>query len=433
MNIVEELPKTILMVVIFLLSTTVFAQELELFKSTIFYHGDVDFELKASYSAGEIINTNITINNLESFPIFDGYLVIQIIEGCKEPVYPTSKAECNVVHEEKIEGIDLMPWSEKIVKWSYKLPEDIKSGDYKVSVYFKTKGTPIVGIPASFFEQVYKNFTLTNGKDFPKAKISWTKTHVAGGYAQSGPGVLPGSEVEGVVFLKAIKEFKGNLNVKICSYDDTACDSYLIEKSYSVKLAEGEEKPLIISFIAPSKPDAYAIRFELVDENGRLNSLYRSRIVVLGEGARILKLAISKPYYKAGETGWIRVLATGPLMYSPILPSVSEVKNVKLNVYLTHNGKEIFKDFKVIPILRTDELTVNEFSFTLHENVDKINVCAELSNDIIYDKYCYTTTFEMPTVEKQKIIPSFYFNIILLSIIILIIVGIFLYLWRRRK
>lgn len=425
----EKVARTVL-VLISLLSITAFAQELELFKSSMFYHGSLDFELKASYSAGEVISTNITITNLESFPIFDGYLVIQIIEGCKEPVYPTNKAECNVVHEEKIEGIDLLPASERVVNYSYKLPDDIKSGDYRIDVYFKTKRTPIVGIPASFVEQAYKTFKLINGKDFPKAKISWTKTHVAGGYAQSGAGVLAGSEVEGVVFLKAIKEFSGNLNVKICSYDDTACDSYLIEKSYPVKLAESEEKPLIISFVAPSKPDAYAIRFELVDENGRLNSLYRSRIVVLGEGGRILKLAISKPYYKAGEIGWIRVLATGPLMYSPILPSISEIKNVKLNVYLTYQGKEIFRDSKVISALHTDELIASEFTFTSPKDMDKINVCAELSNGIVYDKYCYATTFEMPITKKPKIIPTLYLT---LSIIILIMVGVFLYLWRKKR
>jgi len=107
-----------------------------------------------------------------------------------------------------------------------------------------------------------------------------------------------------------------------------------------------------VSFYAPAKPQAYSIRLELREENGRMVSLYRSRIVVSGEAARIRKAASDRIYYNAGDSG--KVYApdrTFPGSGQPI----RYIKNAEVSVSVrSKSGEEIYSKSSVLPELSVE-------------------------------------------------------------------------------
>lgn len=384
----EKIKKLLLMTLFIFLLPVVIAQDVERFSQTIFYKGDVNFILNPSYKAGEYLITDITVTNLENFPIVDGYLVVELIQGCKTPVYPTQFSDCdNILYETKIERINLNSGEEKIIPFSYKLPSNLKSGSYRMDVYFQTKRTPVVGLVESFYLPAYQSFEITGG-NYPEVKFLRSKTHVAGGFSQSGPGVYGGANVPGLIYLSnpTDSKFEGNLFVGVCYWDDTSCDSYVLNKSYPVNIETNEEKSVQIEFTSPNKPGAYAIRLELKDLSGKMVSLYRSRIVTIGENVRIQKLAISKPYFDK-EEGWVMVLLNGPSF-----PSNLVMDKINLTVWVTDlsNNKNVFRQTKTIEKIKTDELVGKVFSFTSTPNLANFKICAKVdSAKESYDTYCY--------------------------------------------
>ncbi len=410
---------------------------IESFKSSLFYHGNVRISLaKNLYSPGEGLQARVELQNFESFPLLNTYLVIELVRGCETPLQPTYLGECNVVHEERVHVGTLLPGETKVVVWNFTLPQDLRPGVYRVDVYFKNDRTPIFGIPHSFFMPAYVTFNVSyaEGADYPRAKILWTKTHVLGGYAQSGPMVLPGTLVEGAVFVKAFQSFDGTLSVKVCPYDDTSCKNFPIERVYRVKLKKGEEKPFIINFTAPTAPNAYSIRLELRDVNGRLHSLYRSRIVVLGEGARILKMAVSNVTLESGKESWVLVAVTGPLGYSTILPSKKNVTGVKLKVWVETKGKEVtLSDEHTFPSLSFDQIEVYQAKFVPIASLADFRVCTSLTKDgKVLDEYCESVwTEKLPVIVTGREVPSL--NAIIVAGVVGLLILMVIVIHKRRR
>ena len=70
--------------------------------SELFYAGDVTYDLKDTYLPGDILETDLQISNMEEFPIAGVYLIIDIVEGCKTPTYPSQDSDCDNIFFEKI-------------------------------------------------------------------------------------------------------------------------------------------------------------------------------------------------------------------------------------------------------------------------------------------------------------------------------------------
>ncbi len=387
---------------IFLVPAVVFAQSADgdIFSSSIFYRGDVSFDLeKKAYLPGDVVSADVTVYNLENFPLVDSFLVFDVVAGGAEHVYPSQSSDAdNVLFEKVVGGIDLAANGKKTVHFFYTIPMDQRSGTYRLEAYYGTKRTPVVGIPAIFISPKYAVFSVEGSGEFPNAFISRTKTMFINETGPIGVGVAPGSAVNGSVYI----ENRGSsglggysLVVTVCEWDDSSCagDEIFWSKKYDVPAtAPGEAQKVVVLFDAPVKPSAYAIRLELADAGGRMVSLYRSRIVVMGATLKIRKLALDKAYAKEGGNATIMILVGA----SPDHYTMPVVKNASLSVsvYGLDGGDAIYSGSSIVPeiSMRTQGFVSKAFFFNVPREMKGFKVCSKVESNAgeLYDSFCYS-------------------------------------------
>jgi hypothetical protein len=361
----------------------------ESFSGDITIKGDVGYTLeKERYLAGEIIKTNISVSNLEDFPIADCYLVIQLVQG--EARIPN--IDENVFYEEATPAFTLAPGSSKTLPFQYVLPSDLAGGTYRLEVYMAAARSYAVGLPYIFLGPGSRVFSVDSAGVFPYARIMRNETVFMDIPFQGGPLVNASAQVSGTVFIRNNQTKSANyaLNVTVCEWDDTSCVSGpAVSRSYSISAGPSSVTKAPVSFVAPAKPSAYSIKLELRDERGRLVSLYRSRIVVSGEAARIRKAATDRLYYNAGDNGKIMLLI-GP---SPDQITLPVIGNATVSVSVkSKGGEQVFSDSSVIPALSIEQgLMPVFFEFAAPKEVRDYSVCSKIqsSSGRLFDEYCF--------------------------------------------
>ena len=389
------------------------------FGGNIFYKGDISFSLdKETYSAGDELKAEINAANMEEFPVADAYIVVEIVSGDKKHVYPSMQSDVdNVFFEEILRNITLGPLSEKTVQFSYTIPSDIKTGNYRFEVYFLTPRTPIVGMPHIFLSPKYRSFLITGTGSFPGAHISRTASVLASVPGPVGVGVNKSSYVAGAILIQSDSDSPMNgtkLKVTVCEWDDTAClgDDVFYATEYPVPgIASESAVKVDIKFNAPKRPKAYSIRLELVDNTGRTLSLYRSRIIVYGETGRIRKMAIDSAYYRKGQDGNITLL----LGASPDHYNYPHVKNAVVSVSLKDLEGVVFSGESTIPDLSIDTsggLLTQAFNFTAERDLDGYTLCSKIESDAgtVYDEYCYSINQEQGESSEKRIAAEWVYN-----------------------
>jgi hypothetical protein len=367
------------------------------FSTSMFYRGDVIVSLdKESYNAGDELTATITAANMEAFSIVNSAIVVEVVKGEKEHYYPSQNSDADsIIYEKVIDVLTLAPRSQKKVAFSYKIPSDAKSGDYRIDVYFGNERTPVVGMPAIFVAPKSKPFAVTGTGAFPAAQISRINTKFMDKAGPVGPLVATSGKVSGNVVIQSssgaeIENLK--LKVIVCEWDDTLCSgsSILFSKEYSINsLLALKSASVPVEFTAPALPEAYAIRLELLDAGGRTLSLYRSRIVTSGETGRIRKLAIDKLNYKKGDSGAVMVQVSA----SPEGSNTTVSKNAKLSVSIAQGGSTVYSSSYTIPELSdANGIAAKEFGFTADQDLSGFTVCSRLESEAgkLFDQYCYT-------------------------------------------
>jgi hypothetical protein len=331
---------------------------------------------------------------MEEFPIVGAYLVVEVATGGE----PGSDTE-NIFYEKIIRDINLPPLGGVTVPFSYEIPSDLASGNYSLNVYLKTDRTGIVGLPHIFLSPVSQGFSVAGTGSFPYAAISRSGSLFVNESGQVGPGVDADSAVEGAVSIAGDSgSYSLNglvLSVYVCEWDDTACvvsDDLYWSGDYPVTPSQINDSQALVEvdFAAPSKPSAYAIRLELKDSFGRIVSIYRSRIVVFGETARVRKMAVDKSYYGAGDAGRIMVLV-GP---SPDHYTNPVTTNATVSVYLNSGAETLYAGSSVVPELSGLSYPVavfESFNFTSSRELKLFEVCSQVesASGILFDRYCY--------------------------------------------
>ncbi len=357
----------------------------------MFWKGDLNLQIdKSVYSSGEVLNARIHISNGENYSITDGKLVIEIVKGCNEPAYPAQLSDCdNVIYEEVLEHITLLPLSSREISWNFTIPSYFSAGDYRLDAFFIANRAPLKGIHFIFLPGEWTRFKVSSSGNYPLLKILRTKTEFGRELGQVAAPVNSGAMFNGSVWIQAESaEAIGKkfiLKIGICSWDDTECEDYAKILPFTM---DSQLKVLNVMLQAPSKPDAYAIRIEVVDENGVLHSLYRSRIIVTGVTAKIRKVGILYPFLKHDEVNEVYVLVgTSPDHYTnPV------VQNVECSVKITTiDGEKIYEDKRLIPELSPTKIFEPlKFRVSSDTKLDEFTLCVYLkSSSEVYDTYCF--------------------------------------------
>jgi len=368
----------------------------------LFFRGDVQFNLKSNYSAGDELNTVFTVSNSESFPIVGSALDVEIVRGCSNPSYPSQISDCdNVFYSKVIKDINLVPNSEKKIKFSYQLPNDLASGTYRLDVYYRTERTPIVGMAQIFLPGRYKSFRVEGSGEFPYARIIRTKTEINNETGPIGVGVNQGDSAVLKLYVFSIKSRKVLIKTTTCSWQDSLCSKPLSVLKNPLSLIKGEVV-LPINLVVPQKRGVYAIRLEILDGD-RLVSLYRSRLIIMGKAARVRKLYTDKYYYPANSTAILTTLVGG----SPDHWSNPIVKNVELETKISDliGGENYSRKVWIGELSPKNFYVAKNLTFNIKNKLSDFKVCAKLfSGEIIYDNYCYVVNSSLFETNKHKII-----------------------------
>jgi len=365
----------ILFVILFmsLVSVNVLASELG-DEVNIFYDADISMNLPETYNAGDVVDSAITVDNQEDFPIVDGVLIVEVLKGCEEPMYPSQFSDCdNIFDEIIIDKVNVPARSTINVPFSYTLDSDLSSGTYRMDFAFRTEKTPIVGMPHILLTSKYQFFEVTGEGSFPYANIIRTQTNIEDQAGPIGVGIDPGEEFILDVYVDSEKAQVATLEVSICDWQDSICN-LISSESKNVNLEVGEQL-IPVALITPDSPDAYAIRIELKDSDG-LVSLYRSRVVVLGKMAKIRKLYTDNYYYN-NESMKVNVLVAG----SPDHYTNPIVEDIFLKVAVSDLVKDVVVGVKtkVIGDLDSENLFAKaDFEFDVVGKLYEFLTCAEL-------------------------------------------------------
>ncbi len=406
---------------------------------SVFYKGDIALTLdKDTYMAGEEIRCSISVHSLDNATINNASLILQINKGCENPTYPAQFSDCdNIFLEEKIPEIYLAPEDNSEVQVKIQLPQDLEGGLYRIDAYLKTKRTPIVGIPFIFASPKDETFRVEGDGNFPSAKIIRTETRFKGTSRETGEWSrknMPSApywpwlrgqigafitpdmeEVRGMIYVKNnLNEELTDLTLEalICEWDDTSCDNITSINTETFTLPPATTKPINITLKPPEKSGAYAIRIS-VKKDSRLISLFRNRIIVEGETARIRKLSVDKPYHNAGEEGSLSVtVGTTPDHYTR--PTIRNPK-LKVTVEDLENNKIILSESKTIPELsKNNILDVSSFTFTPTQTLKKFRVSAQVLSEEgqLYDTHTYIVDSGMfhGPIENVELEETYYYD-----------------------
>jgi hypothetical protein len=360
--------------------------------ASIFFTGFVEINLeKDNLKAGENLKGYFRAGNSDSAGFYDSEIIVEIASGPKGSIsYPSQLSDNGNIFLEKKFPIALLPNQEKKIPFEIPLPKDIKEGTYTILAYFKTKRSPITGIPHIFLNPVEKEFKVQGTGSFPNATIIRTKTEFNGDTGPIGTWVKPEQNIEGKIFLKNQSNQKLQnlvLWTGLCDWDDTACEKFLTEAKTNLELEANEEKQVNLTLKAPAMPGAYAIRIELMDKDGKTISLYRNRAIVEGPTAKIKKMAFYGDELKPNKPVKIYALIGS----SPDHYTKPDFYDFNVSIWIEKDAKKIFEGKQHIPALKFKEIEKEiNANFTPDLAYQKFTVCSAIEKDnTTHDKYCF--------------------------------------------
>lgn len=378
----------------------------------------INLPTQNTFNSGDIVPISLYLKNIGEVSIPELYFVIDLSEGCSK-----TNADCyNLFYEEKL-TTSLNKGENKTMNAGIKLPDNLRKGNYTLSFYLRTPRLDIFGVHPAYQPFKQYNFFVDGTGDFPEVKILPDKTTFGMAADQRGPAVNRNAVVEGYFSAKNLlnEQFNGKVKLYSCPFNDIGYFSCKYLKECSISIPPKSEKGFVYEITTNQTPDAYSLRFELVDEPGKINSIWKSRYIVGGEDAPILALTPSKFYYKSGKEVSISVYVTGP--YYPSL--VKETK-ATVKVSLNQNNEEIFSDTKTESFKRGLARQLN-FKFITPVDLTDYKICAQTisSSGEKLDEICHFIRAEKEVREPGN-------QLYIFILILIIAVVIFVYLVRRK-
>ncbi|MEM4330787.1 MAG: hypothetical protein QW273_02145, partial [Candidatus Pacearchaeota archaeon] len=318
-------------------------------------------------------------------------LIVQIVKGCSEPIYPSQNSDCdNLFFEEVFPGLNLPPNSRISFPFYFNLTNSFGSGNYRLDVFLDTGRTHIVGLPSVFLPGKSRSFRILGNNSYEEVKFLRTKINIKNKTGPIGVGVSPLEEVTLYLYINSEIEDSFSLFYSLCEWKDPPCDNSVFEKEEKLNLKKGENY-FEIKFQAPNISGVYSIPLILKKDN-KIFSIYRSRIIVYGEDARIRKIYPNKAYYNNENLSLMLVTSGSPDHYNNYL--LKDVEGV-VKIRDLDSGKTYEKKLNLS--FYNDEINKNKLSFFINSPLKKFEICGQLidgKSKRIYDDYCYTIESE---------------------------------------
>lgn len=375
------------------ISTAVFA----ISPSNLLWNGFAQVSLdKTEFDSNEDITGSIYLNNTEYFPLVDGRIVLQIVEG--DYVYPSQNGSDNIVSEIVINNVWVLPTSMK--KIDFILPKQSK-GNYRLDLYVWVVKSQFIGSSAIMYNPLSTLFTV-KGIEEKKVIIDRAKT-VFGPDNTAGPVGFPvnaGEEISGTIVLKNSSNSSKNnllLEVYICEWAFPFCDTNTPIEFTAPQLKSLEEKEIQVLLKAPLIPSAYEINLVLKNSSGSIESIYKNRVIVSGPTAKARKVFISGIDTK--NYSITAVVAGSPDHFAnPVF------ENFKLSAEVYLDGSKIETKFTDINSLKTAEIIIQKFDFS-STSFDRVCIVASKENTE-YERECFDVPLKDITlayIEQQAV------------------------------
>lgn len=225
---------------------------------------------KSTFTAGENVIFSGKIENENRYPVFNGYVYVRIAE--KNPAYIHEGH--NIVDEFIAVGpISVDASSSLPVSFSWKIPENLKSGDYTANYFFSVnKKMNLGGLP--FTNEIIVGFsdfsiasTKTGSVSFVKSstKVNDAKYNHIGNW----PLISPNSKavVSQVIQNTLKQDTKTEITYNLYYWDSLDPKDFISTKKEDLILKAGESKTLTYE-IPKVEQSAYYLQIVAKNENG---------------------------------------------------------------------------------------------------------------------------------------------------------------------
>ncbi|MFA6330174.1 MAG: hypothetical protein WCX64_05855 [Candidatus Micrarchaeia archaeon] len=336
------------------------------------------------FPAGSAVDFSVTASNPEDY-LFDGYLVVTQTYGCDTPTpFNVNLSDCDTIVHKTITKARIGAGKTGTFQVSEKIPADARPGTWRIDTYLMMNYSSVEGNYVSYAPKHYFAYNVTGSGSSPKVSILKTKTHVAGGFAQSGPSVPQEGPIRGYVEMKNLDSaaFAGTLEISYCDFDDYMGNCNVSE-TVGLDVPAGKTFGHMYQITDRLERGIYTILYRVL-EGGKEVSEYKNRLIISGKTINIIAIEGSKESYAKDERPQVRVAFTGPYF-----PAMEQVDNLKANtsVYDAY-GKLIYTRTENYSSVKPDEIKVQQYAFKATDDIAGYTVCLDVVGEGASKKAC---------------------------------------------
>jgi len=336
------------------------------------------------FSPGSTVEFNVTATNPEDY-LFDGYLIVTQVYGCDIPnPYNYNFTDCDTTVHKTVTPIRIESGKAGTFQVSEKVPAGARPGTWRIDTYIMMNNSEVYGNYVSYAPRKFFAYKVTGSGNEPKVSVLRTKTHAAGGFAQSGPAVSQDGPMRGYVEMKNLDgaAFSGKLEISYCNFDDYMGECNVSE-TLDVSLPAGKSVGYQYQITDRLERGAYTVLYRLL-EGDRLVTEYKNRLIVSGKTINVLAIDGAKESYTAGERPQVRVAFTGPYF-----PAIDSVDNITANTTVYDaKGSLVYTITENYPEIKSDELLVQQYAFTAKEDLAGYTACLDVAGEGASKKKC---------------------------------------------
>lgn len=380
--------------ILFLIIISLFLTPIVFAETRENWSGYIELKLdKNNFNLSEEITGKVIITNLETFPINDNKLIFHIAQGDYE--YPSHfSINENIVYQKVIDKI----WasSNSIRTINFNLPNP-GAGKYRVDTYSEIGKSELYGLNSTLLSPFSESF-IVEGKEEIRVLINREKSYIGDFvFGQNLATIDPSQNILGKLVIK--NESAGSkqglkLITTMCNWDYSYCEKNN-EKIIDVgTINSNSEKEIALSLIAPTIPSIYEINYKLISGE-KIESIYKSRILVIGENAIIKK-------------AYIEGVENEDYFVNTIISFINPDKNYnakKLNLNLKIFKSDLKLEEQKKEIINLNEEFISEKLKISSKDFDKICLELKKENETV-DKECLIINLKELKEEYKKLNPE---------------------------